>query len=111
MINDVQKGVSDDQAAQVHARVQDEGGSGSADRYAQPGRGVPGIPSQDQLLSVWKQEFLANASKAFESENHSSETQARVDELERVVGRLTLELEIAKKASNILEATRTRNGW
>ncbi len=64
-----------------------------------------------ELLSAWKQEFLANASKAFESENHGSETQVRVDELERVVGRLTLELEIAKKASNILEATRARNGW
>ncbi len=64
-----------------------------------------------ELLSAWKQEFLANASRAFESENRGSETQARVDELERVVGRLTLELEIAKKASNILEATRTRNGW
>ncbi len=64
-----------------------------------------------ELLSAWKQEFLANATKVFESENHRSETQTRHEELERVVGRLTLELEIAKKASNISEATRSRNGW
>ena len=64
-----------------------------------------------ELLSAWKQDFLAHATKAFESENDSSEAQARIAELERVVGRLTLELEIAKKASNILAASRGRNGW
>jgi transposase len=64
-----------------------------------------------ELLSAWKQEFLANATKAFESDNQRSEAQTRLEELERVVGRLTLELEIAKKASNILEAARGRNGW
>ena len=64
-----------------------------------------------ELLSAWKQDFLANAIKAFELENHRSEAQARIAELERVVGRLTLELEIAKKASNILAASQGRSGW
>lgn len=35
---------------------------------------------------------------------------ARIAELERMVGRLTMELEIAKKASSLLDGMRGRNG-
>ena len=50
-----------------------------------------------QLLSDWKASFLANAAKVFQSDERTSQEQARIAELERLVGRLTLELEVLKK--------------
>ena len=55
-----------------------------------------------QVLSRWKTEFLQNAGRAFNTEEQNSKEQARIAELERLVGRLTLELEVAKKASSML---------
>ena len=63
-----------------------------------------------QMVSRWKTEFLQNAPSIFERKNSYSEEQERIAELERVLGRKTMELEIAKKAFNILEQTDTRNG-
>jgi transposase-like protein len=54
------------------------------------------------LLSKWKAAFLANATKVFERDSGIDPQQARIAELERLVGRLTLELEVAKKASTLL---------
>lgn len=54
------------------------------------------------LLSKWKAAFLANATQVFERDNGIDPQQARIAELERLVGRLTLELEVAKKASTLL---------
>lgn len=53
------------------------------------------------LLARWKRQFLENASSIFErgSPNHQAET--RIAELEQTLGRKTLELEVAKKASSI----------
>jgi transposase-like protein len=54
---------------------------------------------KDTILSRWKQEFLERAPQLFNGEqadNH--EADARVAELERMVGKLTLELDLAKKA-------------
>ncbi|MDZ7369533.1 MAG: transposase, partial [candidate division KSB1 bacterium] len=55
-----------------------------------------------QLLSQWKNYFLENAVHLFDGAERRSEAQARVEELERVLGQKTLEVEILKKASNIL---------
>jgi transposase len=52
-----------------------------------------------QALSRWKTEFLEKAPQLFKTREQSSQEQARIAELERMIGRLTLELEIAKKAS------------
>ena len=57
-----------------------------------------------QLLARWKSQFLEQASLIFEQGQRHSEEAARIAELERVVGRLTLEVEAAKKASSILGA-------
>lgn len=62
-----------------------------------------------QLLNSWKQHFLAHASSVFESQSHAPE-QERVAELERMVGKLTMQLEIAKKASTRLSGMSPRNG-
>jgi len=63
-----------------------------------------------EVLSRWKAELVDNAHKVFQSDEQRSQEQARIAELERLAGRLTLELEVAKKASSILTAASTRNG-
>jgi transposase len=63
-----------------------------------------------QMVGNWKQQFLAAAPQVFEKGDADSDEQARIAELERMVGRLTMELEIAKKASSLLDGMRRRNG-
>src|SRR5437660_12426412 len=64
-----------------------------------------------QLLARWKTEFLERAPLLFQQEAMQSQEQERIAELERVVGRLTIQLEIAKKASALLSSQPNRNGW
>lgn len=64
-----------------------------------------------QMVGNWKQQFLTHASRAFESEASNSAEQARIAELERMVGKLTMQLEIAKKATGIAHSLSNRNGW
>jgi transposase-like protein len=54
-----------------------------------------------ELLARWKRQFLENASSTFEKGRPNDETEARIAELEQALGRKTLELEVAKKASSI----------
>lgn len=63
-----------------------------------------------QMVGNWKQQFLAAASQVFERGDADSNEQARIAELERMVGKLTMELEIAKKASTLLDGMQRRNG-
>ncbi len=62
-----------------------------------------------QLLGQWKSELLARAPQIFEQDQVRSVEQERIAELERLVGRLTMQLEIAKKASTLLGAQPSRN--
>jgi transposase-like protein len=57
-----------------------------------------------EVLSRWKADFVENAHLVFHSDEQRSQEQARIAELERLVGRLTLELEVAKKVSQNLAA-------
>lgn len=63
-----------------------------------------------QQLGNWKKQFLTNASSVFETNHHQQEETQRVAELERMVGRLTMQLEIAKKVSTICSSAASRNG-
>jgi transposase len=55
------------------------------------------------VLADWKTTFLTHAAFIFEpSEQRSSQDGTRIAELERLLGRLTLENDILKKATNIL---------
>jgi transposase-like protein len=63
-----------------------------------------------QLLSTWKTQFLENAPSVFASDRTRDGAQERIVELERLLGQKTLELEVAKKASNILQSQQSRNG-
>ena len=59
--------------------------------------------SQDQL-SKWKQQAVEHFSSLFTSvDQQSSEATERIAELERLVGRLTLSMEIEKKALTLLD--------
>jgi transposase-like protein len=55
------------------------------------------------LLARWKGTLLERAGLVFMSEEQRSQEAARIAELERLVGRLTLEAEILKKAASILQ--------
>ena len=58
--------------------------------------------SEDQL-SKWKHQLVENAAVLFEStDKHSSEATERIVHLEQLVGRLTVALDIQKKASTWL---------
>lgn len=63
-----------------------------------------------QQLAEWKAEFLANAPLVFQRDRESEVLTERVHELERLVGRLTLELDAAKKVSRVVISPLDRNG-
>ncbi len=65
---------------------------------------------KEQVVTRWKAEFLERAPTLFAADRQREEDQTRIAELERLVGRLALELEIAKKASQLLDSPATRNG-
>ena len=51
---------------------------------------------KDTVLSRWKQEFIERAAQIFEKPK-TNEHEQEVAELERVIGRLTVQLDMAKK--------------
>jgi len=65
---------------------------------------------KDSVLSRWKQEFIERASLVFEQPGGSDERDRRIAELERLVGRQAMELEMAKKASLLLLSTGNGSG-
>jgi transposase-like protein len=65
---------------------------------------------KEQVVLRWKADFLDRAPTLFASHQHHDQDQARIAELERMVGRLTMELEISKKASQLLSSPASRNG-
>lgn len=54
------------------------------------------------VLNRWRKEFLEQAASIFERGEVGSEHEQKIAELERLVGQLTIQLEIAKKASSYL---------
>jgi transposase len=62
------------------------------------------------IFTRWKTEFLKRAPEIFGTQPSQGDEQQRMAELERMVGRLTMELEAAKKASDILTSHMSRNG-
>jgi transposase len=52
---------------------------------------------KDSLLSRWRQEFLERAPQIFEQPGQQDSQAERIADLERMAGRLALQLEMAKK--------------
>ncbi|MBI1855528.1 MAG: hypothetical protein HYR93_06650 [Chloroflexi bacterium] len=50
------------------------------------------------MLSRWKQEFVERAGEIFEQPKELQDKDAWLAELERMVGRLTMQAELSKKA-------------
>jgi transposase-like protein len=71
---------------------------------------------KESLLYKWKQEFLEQAPPLFEDkrgkqvDSQVAEQAAQIADLERMVGRLTMEVDILKKADSWLSQHRRRNG-
>ena len=63
-----------------------------------------------QVFSRWREEFVGRAAEIFATERSRGDEQERIAELERMLGRLTMELEAAKKASNILTSLSSARG-
>jgi transposase-like protein len=63
-----------------------------------------------QVLGRWKAQFLEQAPALFARDAARSAEEQRIAELERLIGRLTVELAVAKKASSILTSASRRSG-
>ena len=59
---------------------------------------------KDSVILRWKQEFIERSPQIFEKENSRDERDQRIVELERMVGRLAMELEMSKKVSRFLNS-------
>ena len=55
-----------------------------------------------RLWYQWKDEFLANTSKVFESDRATRQQEKQIDNLHRKIGELEMELDFAKRASRAL---------
>jgi transposase len=65
---------------------------------------------KEQVVMRWRAMFLERAELLFSAETVRGEHLERIAELERLVGRLTLELDIAKKASEFWGSRAPRSG-
>ena len=62
---------------------------------------------KDSVLSRWKQEFIERSPKLFEQGAASDDRDEQIAELERMVGRLAMEVDMAKKVSRFLNSPRS----
>ena len=64
----------------------------------------------EEQLSTWKRELLENAASLFESSDKSSKAATeRIAQLEQLVGRLSVAVDIQKKALTLLSETGLKN--
>jgi transposase-like protein len=64
----------------------------------------------EALLSRWKQQLLTHAPLVFETDSEATHKDQQIAELQQMVGRLTMELEIAKKTSQVVIYQTRKNG-
>ena len=65
--------------------------------------------SEDQI-SKWKQQFVENVASLFESRDKPSKDETeRIAELEQLVGRLSVAMDIQKKALTLLDEMDLKN--
>ena len=62
------------------------------------------------LLTLWKQTFLDRLSLVFQPDERRQCEDRRIADLEQLVGRQALELEVLKKASRLLSGPATASG-
>ena len=64
---------------------------------------------KDTVLLRWKQEFIAKAIEVFEQPQDMQEKEARIAELERMVGKLTMQNELQKKVLSFGDTPSRKN--
>lgn len=64
---------------------------------------------KDTLLHEWRAQFLERAPTVFSEPAPSHEAEQKVAELERLIGQLTIENEVLKKASRWLQRMSRRS--
>ena len=62
------------------------------------------------LLSLWKQTFCDRLPLVFQPDERREHDDRRITDLEQLVGRQALELELLKKASRLLSGPATASG-
>lgn len=62
------------------------------------------------LLGLGKGTFLERARTLFQPDEERDQDQARIAELEQLLGRATRQIEILKQATTLLDVASTRNG-
>ena len=67
---------------------------------------------KDVLYYKWRDTFLENAASVFggQGDNDRQKLEARIAELERMIGQMTIENEILKKAKSWLDSGYRKNG-
>jgi len=65
---------------------------------------------KEQVVTRWRTLFLDRAEILFRADTEREEYLERIAELERLVGRLTMELDIAQKASQLWGSRAPRSG-
>ena len=81
----------------LHSGIQSPGGVGTDRRQEEPEQASREYGIKDSVISRWKQEFMERAPQVFEQPGRQDAQVERIAELERMVGRLTMQLEMAKK--------------
>src|SRR5438132_379994 len=64
---------------------------------------------KESVIYTWRSQFMERCVRAFQEEADYSATHARIAELEQMVGRLTMQLEAAKKASLWLDSAASKS--
>ena len=62
------------------------------------------------VLTLWKESALERLALLFQEPEQRDPQQARIAELEQLLGRQALELELSKKAARLLAGSPDRNG-
>jgi transposase len=66
---------------------------------------------KDTVLSRWKQQFLERSTEVFKTRGMKEKSQeTKIAELEQMIGKLTMELEIAKKALGHSVSSKYKSG-
>lgn len=65
---------------------------------------------KDTMLYEWRAQFLEHAPELFSSTRADHEQEQHIAELEHIIGQLTIENQVLKKASRWLSGLSKRNG-
>ncbi len=99
-----------DHPSQLYARVQSPGRLRGVNGSQERKRSLSPLPTEAGSRLQMEGSVSGRGGHGLRQGSPNDPALARVAELERLVGRLTLELEVSKKASSLLEAHLSKGG-